>query len=216
MVRALRTLHRAFRSYPLLRRVHILGRFMTCPFRPVLSHVPAGGEILEIGAGDGILLRLALEGGARRATGVEPDLRKSLAVDPQRSLGWVAGYDQAIEGTFDCVAMLDVLYRVPRQEWEPLFRRIAARVANDGVFLLKELDPDRGWKSAWNRAQEAISDRFLHLTLGEGMSYESVERVRELLLEAGFATVEIIPMDRGYPHAHVLWKARRVITGSTQ
>jgi hypothetical protein len=118
----------------------------------------------------------------------------------------VAGYDPSVAGTFDAVTMLDVLYRFPLSEWDALFRSVHDRLAPGGVFLIKELDPGHRWKALWNRTQERISDR-IGLTIGTAWSYEPPSRMRERLLEAGFAEFEVVGMGAGYPHAHVLYVA---------
>ena len=205
---ALALVRRTFAAEPLPARVHVLGRFLTCPFLRVLDFVPPGASVLDIGAGHGIFAHFAVRGGARRVVAVEPDLRKASSFPRNPAIHLVTGYDSAVAGTFDAVTMLDVLYRFPLGEWEALFRSVHERLTPGGVFLIKELDPEHRWKAFWNRTQERISDR-IGLTIGTAWSYEPPSRMRERMLEAGFAEFEAVRMGEGYPHAHVLYIGRK-------
>lgn len=184
----------------------MLGRFLTCPFLRVLNHLPAESRVLDIGAGHGIFAHLALESGARSVVAVEPDRRKIFLTCPRPGLGVVGGYDDAVAGTFDAITLFDVLYRFPVGEWDGLFRSVRARLAPGGVFLIKDLDPEKRVKQFWNRTQERISDR-IGLTLGEAWSYETRHQIRARLQRAGFDGFEAVEVGAGYPHAHILYKA---------
>jgi hypothetical protein len=202
--RALIVLHRTFRSLPAAARLHALIRFLTCPFLRVVERLPRTGRVLEIGAGHGVFVALANDAGARRANGVEPDLRK-VFIAP-RALGLVGGYDDAIRGSFDAIAMIDVLYAIPKREWDALFTRIAART---DLFLLKEMDPTRRLKNAWNRLQETISIKVTRITMAEALVFEEPAAMIERLRRAGFAEVAVVRVDAGYPHPHVLYVCRK-------
>lgn len=208
-LQALMVLHQTFSSRTPAARIHILGRFLTCPFLRTLKHVPEGARVLDIGAGHGTFARLAVEAGAACVVAVEPDMRKALAPKLHPSIRVVAAFDAAVRGEFDLVTMFDVLYRVPRSEWDPLFERIHSRLAPGGIILVKELDPEDRMKFAWNRAQEWISDRFLGLTLGEEFSYETGAQLEERLGRAGFASFRAESIDAGYPHSHVVYTAKK-------
>src|SRR5512133_1179827 len=208
-LRALTVLHQTYATRPAAARAHILGRFLTCPFLRTLQHVPEGGRVLDIGAGHGTFARLAIEAGAARAVAVEPDLRKSLAPPIHPRVRTVAAFDDAVAGEFDLVAIFDVLYRIPRDEWDPIFARAHSRLAAGGLLLVKELDPEDRLKFAWNRAQERLWDKLFGLTLGEAFSYETAPQLAERLARAGFTGFHAEPIDSGYPHSHVIYTARK-------
>lgn len=190
-------------------RVHVLGRLLSCPFHRVIPHLPPGARILDVGSGHNLFARLAMLAGARAVVGVEPDFRKVAAAIRHEHVAIVCGYDSAVAGQFDAVTLFDVLYRVPQVEWDELFGRLRQRLRPGGVLLIKELDPSAPIKFGWNRLQEAISDRFLHLTLGTAFSYERPEELIRRLQRAGFANAGAQRIDRGYPHSHVLYRAER-------
>ncbi len=207
---ALALVRRTYGSAPGRTRLRVLGRFLSCPFLRALDCVPSGGRLLDLGAGHGIFAHLALERGAREVVAVEPDRRKVFLIPRRPGLRVVAGYPPAVRGTFDAVAVFDVLYRLPKSEWDPLLAWVRERLAPGGLFLLKEIDPGHRVKALWNRAQESVADR-LGLTLGEAHSYETREEIRDRLLRAGFTGVEAREIGVGYPHAHILYLARPLL-----
>ena len=200
-------LQKAYRKLAIGGRLHILIRFLTCPFLRVLEHLPPSGSMLEVGGGHGAFATLAADRGLRSFV-VEPDLRKVFAVGSAAKVRFVGGFDDAIRGRFDSVAILDVLYAIPIAEWDGLLGRLHARVAPGGVLLVKEMDP-HSWKQRWNRLQETISMRFLGITYAVTFNYEAPTAFADRLRRAGFASVEMIPVDRGYPHPHLLFVARK-------
>ena len=204
---ALATLRRAYARAPLPARLHAYGRFLSCPFLAVVERLPARARLLDVGAGHGTLSLLAAEAGAA-VVALDPDRRKLFATFRDPRVRFVAGYLAAVGGSFDAVALLDVLYRFPITEWDPLLAALHQRLRPGGLLLLKDLDPGKRWKQAWNRAQERVSDR-LGLTLGEAFSYESRAQVLARLARAGFVGGEAFDVGRWYPHAHVLYVARR-------
>lgn len=207
----LRLVRRTFSQAPLPVRLHVLGRYLTCPMRRVLEELPAGARVLDVGAGHGTFARLAVEAGAAEVVAVEPDRRKLLP-PPFRHprVRFVLGFDDAVRGPFDAVTLLDVLYRFPLAEWDPLLRSLAARLAPGGVLLIKELDPEHRVKQAWNRWQERISDA-VRLTLGTAFSYEGREALRARFDRAGLVGFSAIEIGRGYPHAHILYRGRKAL-----
>ena len=208
-VRALRVLHRAFSRYAPSQRIHILIRFLTCPFLRTLDDVPPGARVLDIGSGHGLYGVLLLDKRAAEVVAVDPDLRKSLLPSPSPKLRKIAGYDHAVRGTFDAVAIFDVAYRMPPDERRALFTRVFARLEPGGTLLFKDMDPRHRLKMKWARFQERISDRLLRLTMGAGFVEQSREEVMAMLEEIGFREVRARAIDGGYLHPHLLYTARR-------
>jgi SAM-dependent methyltransferase len=165
--------------------------------------------MLDIGAGHGTFARLAVEAGARQVIAVEPDLRKSLLPFRHPAIRFVAAFDDAIRGTFDAIAIYDATYRIPLEERDQLYRRVFARLAPGGIFLLKDMDPTARMKMRWARFQEVLSDSLLGISIGEGFIYETPDQIRTRLEAIGFMDFQARRVDRWYPHPHAVFTARK-------
>ena len=205
-LRAVILLWKSYRNTGLTGRLHVAIRFLTCPFLPVASHLPAQAKtLLEIGGGHGIFSQLAASREIR-AVAVDPDLRKVFSVGRGSSVSYVGGFDEVIRGSFDVVAILDVFYAISAGEWDPILGRVHQRLTPGGLLLLKEMNP-ASWKQRWNQFQETLSQRFLGITMAATFNYEPREAMASRLLRAGFSRVEVVAVDRGYPHPHLLYLA---------
>lgn len=171
----------------------------------VLDAVPHNAALLDIGAGHGAFAALAHARGAPRVVTVDPDARK---VRPIGGIESVIAFDDAIRGTFDAISIIDVLYKIPIDDWDALLTRCRARLADDGLLIIKEQDPTAPVKNTWNAIQERFATA-LHLTLGQSFSYESPAAFTARLEHLGFRNVTSKRIDFGYPHPHVLYVARR-------
>jgi SAM-dependent methyltransferase len=205
---ALALIGRTYVAAPLPVRLHALGRFLTCPFLRVLPYLPPQARILDLGTGHGTFARLAVASGASSVVAVEPDLRKLLATWRHPQVRFVAGYADAVTGTFDAVTLFDVLYRIPLAGWDDLLRQAHDRLSVGGMLLVKEIDPAHRLKGLWNRAQEKMAD-LLGMTLGGAFSYETGDRMRDRLTRLGFERFSAVDLGAGYPHAHILYIAYR-------
>lgn len=185
-------------------RIHTLIRFLTCPMLRVLDAVPPHSTLLDIGAGHGVFATLVNARGAQRVVGVEPDARK---VRPIAGIESIIGFDDVVRGTFGAITIIDVLYKIPMNDWDALLLRCRARLASGGLLIIKEQDPTARVKNSWNAAQERVATA-LQLTLGESFSYESPAAFVARLERLGFRDVRSKRVDFGYPHPHVMYVGR--------
>jgi uncharacterized protein (DUF2062 family)/trans-aconitate methyltransferase len=168
------------------------------------------GEVVDIGSGRGQLGILLLEsGGATKVTGFDWDADK-VRDATRASEGLAASYEGGDLRTraiapCDAALLVDVLHYLKDDEQDDVLAR-AARAARKSV-IVRELDPDRGWRSAMTRAQEAI-------TTSLGYNRGARVRVRPVacivgVLEAEGFDVTVEPCWRGTPFANVLVVGRR-------
>jgi len=167
----------------------------------VLKVLPANGSLLDIGAGHGLFGVLA--SGTRRVVAVEPDARK---VRPIAGIEFVIGFDDVITGTFDAISIIDVLYKIPLDQWDALLLRCRSRLRSGGILIIKEQDPTARIKNAWNAIQERFASA-IGLTLGESFSYEAPSDFIARLQRLGFHDVKSKRIDFAYPHPHVVYTA---------
>ncbi len=203
-IRALIVLHRTFGSFPLRTRLHTLLRFLSCPLLRVVAYVPPGARLLDIGAGHGVFAGLAVDAGAARAIAVEPDARKVL---PIPGVSFVIGFDEAVGGRHDAISIVDVLYKIPIEEWDALLDRVAARLAPGGLLIVKEQDPTARLKNSWNRLQEWVATT-LNLTLGHSFSYEAPDAFVAPLQRHGFTDARPPRIGAWYPQPHIVYLAK--------
>lgn len=208
-IRALAILHHTFKDHSPAQRAHVLGRFLSAPFLRTIDLVPRGARVLDIGAGHGLFARLIAEETARDVVAIDPDLRKMLTSYRHPKIRFVAGFDDAVRGTFDAVTVFDVLYRLDDAGRDALLVHTRDLLRPGGTILVKDLDPAARVKSAWNRFQERGFADLLQLTVGKFGENDTREQMAARLSRAGFVGVRWKRIDFCYPHAHIVYTATR-------
>ncbi len=181
----------------------------------VLARVPESGRLLEVGCVHGLFSNAcALRRPALQVLGVDPSPAKiraaSASVNGRANVRFQEGRLETLaERDFDCVAILDVLYLVPRGEWGAFLAACRDVLRPGGRLLLKEVDVRPRWKFRRCVLQETLSVRLLGLTLGGEFAFASRDEMRSMLQDAGFAGVATTDLGRGYLTPHVLYEAVR-------
>ena len=169
------------------------------------------GDVLDLGCGRGQLGVALLEAGlARSVLGLDWN---PAPLDAARraaaGLAFRAEPRDVARPTplprADTVLLVDVLYQLAPAAQDALLRE-AARAAR-GRVLIRTLDPDRGWRSAFTLGLERLGRR-VWPNSGAHVAPRPVPALLDVLAREGFAaTVE--PCWRGTPFANVLVVGRR-------
>ena len=204
-----------YRGLPAPVRLHTRIRSWTCPLGRVVERVPGAGRLLEVGCGHGLFANAAaLAHPGLDVLGVDPDARKirwaDATVGARRNVRFRAGDLAAVvERGFDAVAVIDVLYLVPRAGWPSFLSGLRQRLRPGGRLLLKEVEPEPRWKFLRCVAQETMSVRLLGITHGAAFAFADRAEMEDLLRQAGFEGTAVTGLARGYLTPHVLYEAVR-------
>ena len=185
-----------------------------------LSKATSFGEVGDIGCGRGQLSILLLEAkAATRASGFDWDDAK---VEEATRAAASFGEAEALAGTFsegdlrshemaecDTALLLDVLHYLTIDEQDVLLARVATSTRR--TIFVRELDPDRGWRSAVTRFQERVTTR-LGVNHGARVLLRPISGIESILEKNGF-DVSVAPCWAGTPFSNVLITARRRASG---
>lgn len=214
------TLRQAYAGAPRKERLHVAGRWRTCPFEAVEPHVPKAGRIMEIGCGHGLFsLYLAQQSPEREVTGVDVDEDKipfaraaASAAEATNVTFDVVAPDALPEGSWDAIVVVDVLYLLGREGASRLIAAAAGAVAPGGVVVLKEMAERPRWKYAVNQFQEILATKVIRITEGDHVEVVPPSAIVAELERAGLE-VSQHGVDRGYLHPHHLIVGRRPASG---
>lgn len=206
-----------YRGLPWRERMHVRGRWASCPIPAVAAEVPTVGRVLEVGCGHGLVSAyLALGSAERQVTGSDIDghkielARRAAAAAPD---GGRATYEHRPDGTipdgpWDAIVVVDVLYLLPAAAEAELLDACVAQLAPGGVVVLKEADVVPRWKHRLATAQELLATRVLRITAGSTVVFTPIAQLANSLTARGLDAVTR-RVDRGYVHPHALVVARR-------
>lgn len=204
-----------YEGTPAAARLHTRLRASTCPMPAVVARVPPAGRLLEVGCGHGLFANeCALRYPGLQVLGVDPAPGKIAAAQAtlrgRANVGFRLGrLEDVAERDFDVVAVLDVLYLVPRAGWPGFLSACRAALRPAGRLLLKEVDVRPRWKFYRCLAQETLSVKLFGITLGGGFAFAGRDEMRGLLEAAGFREIAVHDLGTGYLTPHVLYEAVR-------
>jgi len=201
-----------FRPAPLGVRCIQPLRVRICPMEVLVTAVPDGATVFDIGCGAGLFLGLLAP---RIATGVGVDSSVSaiataqgmvLAADHAFKLSFVVAGEAFMwpAGQFSVVSLIDVLHHLALDQQRAVVMAAAARVAPGGIVLYKDIPPRPRWRAMMNRVHDLVMAR-------QWIHYRSGDEIAAWLSEAGLC-IERRECHNRWWYAHELLVARRVIS----
>jgi uncharacterized protein (DUF2062 family)/2-polyprenyl-3-methyl-5-hydroxy-6-metoxy-1,4-benzoquinol methylase len=175
-----------------------------------LGQVEPLGEVIDAGCGRGQLSVLLLERGlADSVRGFDWDAKK-VERATYASRGLPATFSEGdlrapIREPGDTALLIDVLHYLAGEEQDAVLRNVARAARR--MVIVRELDPERGWRSAITRLQEALTTG-LHYNRGARVHVRPIADMVRVLEDEGFAA-EVSPCWGSLPFANVLVVARR-------
>jgi 2-polyprenyl-3-methyl-5-hydroxy-6-metoxy-1,4-benzoquinol methylase len=198
-------------------RMHVRGRWASCPVPAVEAEVPRSGRVLEVGCGHGLVsLHLALRAPDRAVFGTDIDPRKIAlaqqvaagAPESTRPVFEVRDDGSVPEGPWDAIVIVDVLYLLTPDDETALLDACVAQLAPGGVLVVKETDVVPRWKHHVAKAQEVVATRIVRVTKGATVEFTPIDALVATLRDRGL-DVQQRRADKGYLHPHALIAARR-------
>lgn len=200
-----------FAPCPLSTRAHVALRRLSCPFDAVLDELPTKGEILDYGCGHGLLTTMLARSRDVEVLGVDIDPKKievARAAAPPRARFDLVEPLGVPDGSWDAIAVVDVLYLLPEVEQKRVIAALAARLRPGAALVVKEMDTRPRYKAAWMRLQEQIVVRLLRVTKGSTLAFTDPAALEDAMRMAGLSVARR-RVDRHFPHPHVLIVGRR-------
>ena len=214
--RAARSAMGAYRGAPVGDRLHVVVRWLTCPFRPVVDVLPSAGRVLEVGCGHGLFSTyLSRRRPELQVHGVDIDAEKvavaarSAADGDGRLTFAVAESGELPAGPWQAIVLVDVLYLLDEAGQRTLLESCASVLAPGGVLVVKDMATRPRWKAEVNRMQETLSVRVLRITAGSAQfAFVDPDERARWLQGAGLVDVRARRLDRGRAHPHHLLVGR--------
>jgi uncharacterized protein (DUF2062 family)/2-polyprenyl-3-methyl-5-hydroxy-6-metoxy-1,4-benzoquinol methylase len=203
-------------------------------YRAVLlsGWTPAGGRLVDIGCGQGLLLALFAQASAMAASGVWPaawpapatsialvgiELRTRMVRLARHALGEdatiLAGDAREADlGRADVIVLFDVLHLIDAPSQAVIVGRAAAALEPGGRLLVREADAAAGWRFQMVRFGNRLT-ALAQRRWSSPFAFRTADEWCGLLRDAGLE-VRIQPMGEGTPFGNVLLVASKPARGA--
>lgn len=180
-----------YRSAPTGRRLLMKYRPFICPFDLLITVVPQGARVLDVGCGGGLLLTLLAAAGRIRA-GVGFDTNTTmiaLARGVAKQAGLPLTFEQrAVEdgwpdGEFDVISVIDVMHHIPPRHQEVFLDQLIHRLPPGGRLIYKDMARRPVWRALANRLHDLVMAR-------QWIHYLPIDRVEAKADEHGLHEIE--------------------------
>ena len=203
-------LYRRYRHAPLnpLERLLVYLRLRFSSYQAIERHVPASGEIVDLGCGFGMLaVYLALMSEARHITGIDISSRRlKVAKFVSADIHNVTfEYFDLLQYNFDrcrCILLIDALHYFPVSGQNRLVAKCYKRLDPGGRLLLRDSNKDNRFRHFITTFHETIMTRS-GFTKGEMLCFRGFGELKSHLEGLGFL-VDLLPMWDRTPFADTL------------
>lgn len=181
----------------------------------VLQELPPDVSMLDVGGGEGYLpmLHAQMWGTEVPRLVVDLDDRRlaegrviaaTVDLPVRHQLGDAR---DALEGTWGCVACLDVLHYLQPLEQDDLLTRMASALAPGGWLVVRDIDAAAGERARWTERQERVAIFFGRTRAGGVFARPAAELARTM--ERCGLDVRVVDGSEGTGAANVIFFARK-------
>lgn len=208
-----------YRQAPIGARLFVRGRAFLSDLALVERYVPKKGFIVDLGCGHGLFACVLREASpTRRVLGIDLDPRKiEVARGAIQDTQWlrfeVGDIVASAPPKCDAVTIVDVLYLLPFEAQEQVFKNAASALGEGAPLIVKAQERKMDPRYALTYAQEIVTVS-LGFTRGgrEKFYFPSREQALAMFDRAGFV-VDVVEMPRR-PYTDVVYLARKAPTKS--
>ncbi len=176
-------------------RLFLFARWYLTPYSRMAAHLPVQGNVLDLGCGHGLFaLAAGMRFPSRKILGIDHDPERialgSHAIRDFPNIRLEAGsISQPPQSStlYTGISMIDVMHYFEPEIQKKLLKQSFELLEKGGTLLVREVDPNGGMTSYWNRLYEKIATR-IGFTRAEkkGLHFRSQQGWKNLLETIGF------------------------------
>jgi glycosyltransferase involved in cell wall biosynthesis len=171
-------------------RIFLFLRWILTPYSKMSAHLPPQGRIVDYGCGHGLLaLVLAQKSKNRSVIGIDHDKRRiEIASQAGRGISNLEFSEGAgFHGQAKGISIIDVMHYFDRETQKKNLEQAFDQLEPNGVLIFREVDPQGGVVSSWNRFYEKVATSVGFTRSNEEKLYfRTREEWLELLRSIGF------------------------------
>lgn len=191
-------------------------RKILCPFNKLVLFVPKKGKFLDVGCGHGTFARILMfDSSKRRIVGIDPSLNKiemakKLSKDLE-NISFENKYLNQIQGKFDCITIVDVLYLLPNREKIQLLKEAKKRLKKNGTMLIKTDNADSKLLFSLLKIEEKIMVKILKQTYTDykDVYYSSPSGYKNIIEQAGLRIISYNVFRSIFPYLHPTYVVKK-------
>jgi len=189
-----RVLHR-YRKSPVFTRLFLAARWWLTPYSRMSAYLPLQGKMVDLGCGHGLFsIAAATQASDRQIIALDHDAERiQLATDATSDLTqiqWSRGdlidlpsQHSGLSG----IAMIDVMHYFEPHHQINLLKTAYHRLGPGGVLLIREVNPNGGFVSQWNRWYEKLATQIgFTQAKKQALSFRARGDWEETIQSAGF------------------------------